>query len=146
MKNNSSSIHIDNHLSAMKKNLDKVISDGSKQIGFNLSTYDSLSNPRGSMGNGFYNQRNSSSIGLKGINEPMIHSGTKTIMNGFHRNSQTYFGEVQPNYKSTAINFNSKLKKGRHEKNNSQLERHLPSLVNKNSQIEITTANSNEIK
>ena len=87
MKNNSSN-QIESHLSAMKKNLDKVISDGSKQVGFNLSTYDTFSNARASLGGGLLNNnRNSSNMdGFKGT-EPMIRTGTKTIMNGFHRNS-----------------------------------------------------------
>ena len=92
-------------MSAIKKNLDKVISDNSKQIGFNLSTYDSSF---------FGNDRNHGSS-LKG-SEPIIRTGTKTIMGGFHRNSQSFFGGDEKYYKSTAVNFNAG---GRHEKNNS---------------------------
>jgi hypothetical protein len=44
---------------------------------------------RASIGGGLLNNnRNSSSNnGFKGAAEPMIRTGTKTIMNGFHRNS-----------------------------------------------------------
>ena len=89
-----------------------MISDNSKQIGFNLSTYDSISHTKGTSFGGapfFNNDRNYSSFnGFKGSNEPMIKTGTKTIMGGFHRNSQTFFGgEADNYYKSTAVNFNS---------------------------------------
>lgn len=58
MKNNS----IEFHFNAMKKNLDKVISDNSKLVeaGYNLSTYDSYSHVRTSSGTGFQNMNKNS--------------------------------------------------------------------------------------
>ena len=58
--NHDSKVIIGNHLKAIKGSLDKVISDGSKQV--NLSTNESNTNPRVSAGEGFVTINKHSSL------------------------------------------------------------------------------------